>query len=199
MKVEIEDVLFWMDAIRNSDDRYRTLESFWKGQVRSKVWLIENLQQYCLPTKNKIVIHGGWNGVLANLLFNSKINISHITSIDIDPVCEEIATTVNKRQEMEGRFTAVTADMVDYKYDADIIINTSLEHITQEQYEKWLENVPTIGRIVIQSNNYFDCDEHIRCSTDIDDFVKMSNITPHFVDKLETPLYERYMMIGSKR
>jgi hypothetical protein len=45
MKVDIQDVLFWMDAIRNSEDRYRTLESFWKGQVNSKVWLVENLQE----------------------------------------------------------------------------------------------------------------------------------------------------------
>lgn len=36
MKINIQDVLFWMDAIRDSDDRYRTLESFWKGQVNSK-------------------------------------------------------------------------------------------------------------------------------------------------------------------
>ena len=43
MKVDIEDVLFWMDAIRNSDDQYRTLESFWKGQVNSKVWLAKEL------------------------------------------------------------------------------------------------------------------------------------------------------------
>ena len=41
MKVDIEDVLFWMDAIRNSKDRYRTLESFWKGPVRSKAWVAE--------------------------------------------------------------------------------------------------------------------------------------------------------------
>ena len=43
MKIDIQDVLFWMDAIRNSDDSYRTLESFWKGQVNSKLWLVEQL------------------------------------------------------------------------------------------------------------------------------------------------------------
>ena len=31
MKVELEDIKFWMDAIRNSEDRDRTLESFWGG------------------------------------------------------------------------------------------------------------------------------------------------------------------------
>ena len=36
MKVEIEDIKFWMDAVRNSEDRDRTLESFWGGQLKSK-------------------------------------------------------------------------------------------------------------------------------------------------------------------
>lgn len=199
MKVEIEDVLFWMDAIRNSEDKYRTLESFWKGQIRSKVWLVEQLEKCALPTKNKIVIHGGWNGVLSSLLFNSNINIEHITSVDIDPTCEEIARTINKRQEIEGRFSAVTADMCDYKYDANIVINTSCEHLTQEQYKKWLKQLPMLATIVIQSNNYFDHEEHVRCATDIYDFIKMSDVTPFYVDTFETPKYERYMIIGKHR
>ena len=89
MKVDIQDVLFWMDAIRNSEDRYRTLESFWKGQINSKVWLVENLQKSLPwnPVAANIAIHGGWNGVLASILFNSDMGISHITSLDIDPKC----------------------------------------------------------------------------------------------------------------
>lgn len=198
MKVDIQDVLFWMDAIRNSEDKYRTLESFWKGQVNSKVWLVETLEEHVLPSRNKVVIHGGWNGVLASLLFNSGINIDTITSVDIDPNCEEIARTMNKRQEMEGRFLAVTADMCDYDYYADIVINTSCEHITHEQYEQWLERVPPLATIVLQSNDYFELDEHINCVVDIDDFVKMSNIRPIFAGEFETPNYKRFMIIGKK-
>jgi hypothetical protein len=86
MKVDIEDVLFWMDAIRNSKDRSRVLESFWKGQIKSKVWLIEQIKKYIdFAGRHNIAIYGGWNGVLANLIFNSEIEVSHITSIDIDP------------------------------------------------------------------------------------------------------------------
>lgn len=201
MKVDIQDVLFWMDAIRNSEDRYRTLESFWKGQVNSKIWLIEKLQEALPwdPVAANIVIHGGWNGVLASLLFNTDIGISSITSVDIDPACAEIACTVNKRQEIEGRFKAVTADMCSFKYNADIVINTSCEHITQEQYEEWLQNVPQDAWIVLQSNNYFDLDEHIRCSVDIDDFTRMSKIKPFLRDTLSLPKYDRYMIIGRKK
>ena len=198
MKIDIQDVLFWMDAIRNSDDRYRTLESFWKGQVNSKVWLLESLEDTSLYGTQDIVVYGGWNGVLASLLFNSNLNISHITSVDIDPSCEETAYTINKRQEMEGRFRAVTADMCTHTQPASIVINTSCEHITQEQYEQWLDNQPDDALFVVQSNNYFELDEHIRCATDIDDFMCMSKIKPYWRGEFETPKYTRYMIIGKK-
>ena len=198
MKVDIQDVLFWMDAIRNSDDRYRTLESFWKGQVNSKVWLVENLKTVKSLDGLTITIYGGWNGVLASLLFNSSDYLRNITSVDIDPVCETIASTVNKRQEMQGRFQAVTADMCNYTQDSDIVINTSCEHITQEQYDQWLNNQSDNAIIVLQSNNYFNLDEHIRCSADLEEFVQMSNINPYLRKTLQTPKYDRYMLIGKK-
>ena len=201
MKVDIQDVLFWMDAIRNSEDRYRTLESFWKGQVNSKVWLVEQLTKVykAYYSKSNIVIYGGWNGVLSNLLFNSNISIRHITSVDIDPVCKDIATTVNRRYEIEGKFSAVTADMCEYTEAADIVINTSCEHITQEQYDQWLNNQPDDALFVIQSNNYCELEEHIRCATDIDDFMRLSKIKPYWQGEFETPKYTRYMIIGKKK
>lgn len=198
MKVEVEDVLFWMDAIRNSDDKYRTLESFWKGQVRSKIWLIEALEQYLHDISYDIVIHGGWNGVLASLLFNSNINIKHIRSYDIDPTCEKIATTVNKRQEMEGRFRAILGDSTRQLYRSDVVINTICEHLTQEQYNSFLNLAPDDAVIVLQSNNYFDCDEHVRCASSLSEFEKQSGLNVLHRAELETPLYTRYMLIGKK-
>ena len=198
MKIDVQDVLFWMDAIRNSDDRYRTIESFWKGQVNSKVWLAENLVGFVPVRPLNIVIYGGWNGVLASILFNSNIAVEHVTSVDIDPVCEDIANTVNKRYEMQGKFEAVTHDMCKYVTGADVVINTSCEHITQEQYDQWLDNQPDNAVIVLQSNNYFKHEEHVRCSKDLDNFTKISNIKPYLRRVLETPKYDRYMLIGKK-
>lgn len=199
MKVDVEDVLFWMDAIRNSSDRYRTLESFWKGQVRSKVWLIKHLTEEIDKSKQQIVIHGGWNGVLSSLLFNSSVNIDHIISIDIDPCCEEIATTINKRQEIEGRFSAVTSDMCDFEnYEADVVVNTSCEHITDEQIEKWFKNIPVGAFVVMQSNNYFDLDEHINCVNSAGELAKKVNLSNLKQFEFETPKYTRFMIIGKK-
>ena len=199
MKVELEDVLFWMDAIRNSEDRYRTLESFWKGQVHSKQWLVEHLQDYQKVYWNQITIHGGWNGVLASLIFNSDINVDKIISVDIDPRCKETANTMNKVYEMAGKFCAVTADMCEYEDNADVVINTSCEHITQEQYNIWLDKQPDNALFVLQSNNYFDLDEHVRCAKDIDEFTKQCNIKPFFRGTHEHPKYDRFMLIGRKK
>lgn len=196
MKIDIQDVLFWMDAIRNSHDRYRTLESFWKAQIKSKIWLIEKLKEYVDGSTAKIIIHGGWNGVLSSLLFNSEIPINHIISLDIDPECENIASTINKRQEMEGRFLAVTDDMVNYSYDADIVINTSCEHISQNDYDLWLSKVPCNSLLILQSNNYI-IPEHIRTASSLEEFKNQcGNIEILWAGELELPLYKRWMIIG---
>ena len=142
MEIDLEHLHYWMCAIRESQDPMRTLDAFWQGQLKSKEWLIDNLTYYIFPEVNKTLdfplsvdIHGGWVGVLASMLFQSDIPIGMIRSVDIDPSCEEIATKMNKKEEMEGRFRAVTADMCSIQSDADIIINTSCEHITQSQYD----------------------------------------------------------------
>ena len=201
MKIELEDVIFWMDSIRGSENHFGVLESFWRGQIYSKAWLIEHLQKYASSDPQNVVIHGGWNGVLASLLFNSKIPIEHIDSIDIDPGCKEVASMINKRQEMESRFHAHTCDMAAWNYEKEpaYVINTSTEHLTQEHYDLWLSRVPENSLIVLQSNNYTSLPEHIRCADSVDDFIGISGLTNVYCyDTLELPLYNRFLIIGKK-
>lgn len=201
MLVNLDDVAFWMDAVRNSENHFGVLESFWKGQIKSKVWLIEKLAGYTPIKPLNIVIHGGWNGVLSSLLFNSRLDINDIRSIDIDPSCEETANMICKRQEMTGKFTAITTDMCEYKYDyePDVVINTSTEHITQEQYNLWLSNVPNNSLIVLQNNNYKEVPDHVRCYDSLHQFADNSGLGDiMYKDTLELPLYDRYLLIGRK-
>jgi hypothetical protein len=196
MQIDLDHVLFWMDAIRNSPDPTRTLESFWKGQIKSKRWLIENLRPHVFLTPVSIDIHGGWVGTLASMLFQSDMPIKNIRSVDIDPICESVATTMNKIEEMDGRFCAVTSDMCAIRSDADIIINTSCEHITQDQYDLWLSGMPYNSIIVLQSNNY-DIPEHVRTADSLDHFIEQSHLKIKWAGELKLPLYTRYMIIGS--
>jgi hypothetical protein len=186
-----------MCAIRESKDPIRTMDAFWSGQLKSKEWLIKNLRKNVSKVVS-IDIHGGWVGVLASMLFQSDIYVTNIRSVDIDPECEPIATMMNKGEEIAGRFKAVTSDMCSIRSDADVIINTSCEHITQEQYELWLSGHPHNSLIVLQSNNYI-IDEHIRPAESLEHFKTQSNLDVLWAGELELPKYTRYMIIGKQR
>lgn len=196
MKIDTEHLHYWMQAIRQSEDPMRTMDAFWSGQLKSKEWLIRNLTPY-IDDFVTVDIHGGWVGVLASLMFQSEIGPSykHIRSIDIDPTCEPIATMMNKKEEIAGKFRAVSADMCDIQSDADVVINTSCEHITQDQYNLWLSGMPYNSLLVLQSNNY-NIPEHVRISTDLAEFKTQSKINVLWAGELELPLYKRFMIIG---
>jgi hypothetical protein len=172
------------------------MDAFWSGQLKSKEWLITNLRKN-VNTFVSIDIHGGWVGVLASMLFQSDIYINNIRSIDIDPTCESIATVMNKQEEITGRFQAVTADMCEIRSDADVIINTSCEHITQDQYNLWLSGMPQNSLFVLQSNNY-DIPEHIRIANNLEEFKTQCNLNVLWAGELKLPLYTRWMIIGQK-
>ena len=191
-----------MQAIRQSPDPMRTMDAFWSGQLKSKEWLIDALElavhpqvDCTMPKPFSIDIHGGWVGVLASMLFQSRISVRHIRSLDIDSSCESIATMMNKGEEIEGRFRAVTADMCNTRSDADIVINTSCEHITQDQYDLWKSGIPCNSLLVLQSNNY-DIPEHIRIAKSLEEFKKQCDINVIWAGELELPLYTRFMIIG---
>ena len=194
MQVNTEHVHHWMQAIRQSPDPIRTMDAFWSGQLKSKEWLITNLRTH-INQFVSIDIHGGWVGVLASMIFQSDIPVTHIRSIDIDPKCEPIAVNMNKIEEMVGKFRAVTADMCAIRSDADVIINTSCEHITQDQYDLWLSGMPHDSLFVLQSNNYI-IPEHVRVANNLEEFKQQSHIDVLWSGELELPLYTRWMIIG---
>ena len=197
MQIDTEHIHHWMQAVRQSPDPMRTLDAFWSGQLKSKEWLIESLTNFCSIKDNpvSIDIHGGWVGTLSSMLFQSYIPIKNIRSIDIDPTCEPIATMMNKKEEMQGKFRAITADMCTIRSDADIIINTSCEHITQDQYDLWKSGVPNNAFLVLQSNNY-NIPEHVRIADSLEEFKQQCDINVLWAGDLELPLYKRWMIIG---
>lgn len=196
MKIDTEHLHYWMQAIRQSPDPMRTMDAFWQGQLKSKEWLIENL----LPLVNspsRIDIHGGWVGVLASMIFQSKIPARYICSVDIDPTCQPIATMMNKHEEIDGKFRAITGDMCTVPVSGNVIVNTSCEHITQQQYETWLARLPKDSVVVLQSNNY-DIPEHVRIAQTLEEFKKQSHLTELWSGMLKTQLYTRWMIIGER-
>jgi len=202
MLIDTEHLHYWMQAIRQSTTPLRTMDAFWSGQLKSKEWLIKSLKQTYQQTSVSsspvsIEIHGGWVGVLASMLFQSGIPIKRIYSLDIDPNCEHIATIMNKGEEMQGRFQAGTGDMCNLISFVDVVINTSCEHISQEQYETWLGKRQDDQLLVLQSNNY-KIEEHIRTADSLEEFKEQSKINVEWAGELVLPLYTRWMIIGRK-
>ena len=196
MQIDTEHLHHWMQAIRQSSDPIRTMDAFWSGQLKSKEWLIKNVRKN-VNSWVTVDIYGGWVGVLASMMFQSDIYIKNIRSIDIDPGCESIARNMNKLEEISGKFQAITGDMCDIPSSADVVINTSCEHIAQDQYEKWLSGISENSLLVLQSNNY-DIPEHVRIADTLDDFKNQSKINVIWEGELELPMYRRFMIIGKK-
>ena len=198
MNIDTEHLHFWMQAIRQSNNPMRTLDAFWSGQLKSKEWLIDNLEPF-VTKPSRIEIHGGWVGVLASMIFQSNIPARYITSVDIDPLCEHVATMMNKIEEQDGRFKAVTGDMCSTPVIGDVVINTSCEHITQEQYDTWLNKLSNNTILVLQSNNY-NIPEHIRTAVDLEEFKKQCGLKNMlYSGELHLPMYNRFMIIGTKQ
>ena len=200
MQIDLNHLHYWMCAIRESKDPMRTLDAFWSGQLNSKEWLIDNLKKTYAWNDNKpatVSIHGGWVGVLASMIFQSGLPVKYIESIDLDPTCESVATMMNKLEEQDGKFKAITADMCTVPLCSNIVINTSCEHISQAQYDQWLANVPDDTLIVLQSNNY-KIPEHIRTADTMSEFWDQSHIKVIHQGTLKLPLYNRWMIIGYK-
>jgi len=195
--IDTEHLHYWMQAIRQSNNPIRTLDAFWRGQITSKEWLIDNLEPF-VTRPSRIEIHGGWVGVLASMIFQSKISARYIVSVDIDPLCEQVATMMNKGEEIDGRFKAITGDMCTVPVSGDVIVNTSCEHITQEQYELWLSRLPKDSLIVLQSNDYRIA-EHVRPANSLVEFKTQSNLNELWSGSLKTQLYTRWMIIGNKK
>ena len=79
----------------------------------------------------------------------------------------------------------------------DTIINTSCAHI--EKFTEWFNAILKDKLVVLQSNNYFEIDDHINCVKNITEFKQqapLSNII--YEGELELEKYTRFMLIGYK-
>ena len=167
-------------------------------QVGSKIWARDALHETLGGRLGRVVILGGWYGILAAMLFDDRrFEIGAVTSYDIDPAVEPVAETLNR--EWADRFSAVTADMYALDYaalGADLVINTSCEHIAD--IRAWLALLPRGMRVMLQSNDYFSEPTHINCVPTLDAFIEQAGLARlDFSGSLKMKKYTRFMLIGS--
>lgn len=191
-------------------------DCFARGQLQSKAWLVKELKELD-PKLGTVFLCAGWYATLSTMLFENDFEIDKVRSFDIDQSCASIAEIFNKPWTMKDwQFKASTADIKDINYsgytyktsksdgseselydEPDTIINTSCEHI--DNFSEWYDRIPEGKLIILQSNNYFEVEEHVNCSNDIEEFKAQAPCKEYlFTGTLDLGIYKRFMIIGRK-
>lgn len=192
------------------------LDCLSQGQIKSKRWLIDELVRLDLDL-GTVFLCAGWYATLATLLFESSIKVDKIRSFDLDPSCIAIAEVFNKPWVLEDwKFKSCTKNILDINYDfyiynvvrsngtlcelsdsSNTIINTSCEHI--EDFDKWYNLIPKGKIVILQTNNYIEIEDHVNCSSSLEEFRLQSPMTNVLYEgELLLDKYTRYMRIGIK-
>lgn len=205
--------------VRDYESEYLT-DSFSRGQLRSKLWLVDIIRELELDLGEMTYVCAGWYGVLGALLFERFDVKGSIRSFDIDDSCAVIAETLNRIYVQDGwKFKASTVDVRNLtfsgdvykskKYNGDVetitdigatcIINTSCEHI--EDFDKFWDSIPKGMLVIMQNNNFVEHDDETVVNTieSEEQWVEKLNVNELiFSGTLELEKYNRYMVIGRK-
>lgn len=208
---------FIFTGLRNAVDNYDAdfTDALTWGQLKSKRWLITKLEELDKEL-GTVFLCAGWYAILSAMLFTSKVKFNKIRSFDIDETCAQIADTVNRKYVADDwKFKASTLDIHKINYPVTYItkkfngeeqsltdfpntlINTSCEHI--ENFSLWYDKIPNNTFLVLQSNNYFDIDEHVNCSTSLEHFLSTAPMADClYKGEIKLSKYTRFMLIGYK-
>jgi hypothetical protein len=181
-------------------------DAFSHGQIKSKLWLCEQIEPYL---KNEtVIILGSWYNVLAfMMLTRCHHKYKKITGIDLDQSCIPIANKLCdawivdksdvKVQNVEG-----SADNVDYS-GVSLVVNCSAEHFADQS---WFGKIPAGMLVCIQSSNMTEPKAPwliTNPSPTLESFISKYTLTTNYMtDTLRIQYdgwgYDRYMIIGIK-
>ena len=183
--------------------------AFSENQIVSKTWLADKVYETLGGHFGTVYVLGGWYGMLGAILLNdAKFRIGRVLSFDIDPDCAPVAERLNAEYAASDRFRAITADACTLDYQClddspgpgavmNLVINTSCEHMPSA--EAWYGRLPAGILQAFQSNDYFDCDEHVNCIKDLAAFKRQVPMTELLYEgALQRKHYSRFMLIGRK-
>ena len=197
------------------------VDAFSRGQLRSKLWVSDTVNDLDIDLGDMVYVCAGWYGVLPAILFERN-KVEAIRSFDIDASCSLPAETLNRNfVQDDWKFKASTMDVNNLiytgefmyetlKYNGDketitdgsptCVINTSCEHI--EDFDKWWSGIPDGMLVIMQNNDFDDEEEHDHADdtvTSLEEFAKRLNVSETLYEgTLALDKYNRYMVIGIK-
>lgn len=194
-------------------------DAFSRSQLKSKIWLVEELAKIDANYDN-VIIMAGWFGQIKNI-YDKKCTYAKMRIAEMDKAaCETSDYVFNlsnldnyKVKSVNVNINELTLHKNGYEWDVenfkegtkysekflpDLIINTSAEHMTEEWFNqirfKEMESNPIVA---IQSNNLFDIPEHINCVHSVDHMKKKFPMKEIFFEgELQLKGYKRVMLIG---
>jgi hypothetical protein len=255
-----------------------------RGQVKSKIWMVEELEKIIDGSLGNVIFYGGWYNFVAHFLFEF-FDLKKVYSVDwnedvVDPSKRLYLDEVNagrfmpfsmdvnelewkeeggvwymdwdkrqesidawmqkqneacdaKRQEIiddwmskdsniakvkqgvvdkEALFDEIAGDDLRASYfenkeevfenygwrkidDINLVINTSCEHMDNT----WFDKIPEGQLVLLQTNDYFENEQHSNCCKDLEDAKKKYPMQEVLYEgELDTQLYNRFMLIGYK-
>ena len=207
------------DYIKKGHDQKAIHDAMSRSQMKSKIWLVDELAKIKLAYGN-VAVMAGWFGQL-QFIFSNKLTFEKMRIIELDRQACEISDYIFNLPDLGNyKVKSVNADISNLtlhkngyewtvenlkentgyteKFLPDVIVNTSAEHMTEDWFHqlrfKQLESDPIVA---IQSNNMFDGEGHINCVHSIDHMKKkfpMKEIL--FEGELQLKGYKRVMLIG---
>jgi hypothetical protein len=190
-----------------------------RSQMRSKIWLIEELAKIESNYDN-VAVMAGWFGQIKTI-YDKRLTYSKMRIIELDKEACETSDYIFNIANLENyKVKSVNADINEltlykngYEWEVEnfkdgskysekflpnLIINTSAEHMTEEWFHqirfKELESNPIVA---IQSNNMFDGEGHINCVHSADHMKKKFPMKEVLYEgELQLKGYKRVMIIG---
>lgn len=205
--------------IKLGNDRENIVDALSRSQIKSKIWLIEELAKIDTNYDN-VMIMAGWFGQLKSV-YDKRLTYAKMRIVELDrSACETSDYVFNLSNLENHKVKSVNADIntltlhkngyewivenfrddTNYseKFLPDLIINTSAEHMTEDWFFqikfKDMESDPIVA---IQSNNLFDIEEHINCVHSVEHMKKKFPMREILYEgELQLKGYKRVMLIG---
>tara|TARA_B110000467_G_C18180050_1_gene400049 strand:- start:219 stop:893 length:675 start_codon:yes stop_codon:yes gene_type:complete len=189
-----------------------------RGQVKSKLWMVTELAKIVEGPLGNVAFYGGWYNFMAHFLFD-QFEVDKVYSLDVDSNVVDPSKRLYPKQVKAERFLPKTINVSKIKWNdkvatvptnqtdgedpgeyweldtINMIVNTSCEHMNNE----WYNNLPSGTFVVLQTNDYFSNPQHSNCVKDLEEAKSkypMQSIM--YEGKLDTDLYNRFMLIGIK-
>ena len=175
------------------------IDSFSNNQFKSKVYLLEKIDQLdILNINSEVVIFGCWFGSIIVPALSSKVK--QITGIDLDPTAIRVAQ--NRFFPDYKNVFFKTGDVFskdqEIYHNATLFVNTSCEHMLPMKEWPYWSKLKSDAYFAFQSNNMFQVAGHINCVNSLEEFKSQlpKNSEVLIEEEIDDSRGIRYMLIG---